>query len=176
MDYFDALLAAKAQFILSQHTTLAYRFGVGQIDIDIAAVYLGPYTIDLTDVDLIRGAWSAEKIATQNLAVSLDTYLEASLGNQRLKEGDSIGFCTYVRCLRNAFAHNPYSPKWVLRDEKYRKCLYVSKGWCCNLKDRHETPVLESDYRYASGLLYLVQAGIKIVNDQKLSMLATSIT
>jgi len=166
MNPLDTLMAARAQFVLSQYTTLAYCFGLQGIDIDIKAVYLGPYSIDIKDTDLIRGAWSAEKIATQNLAVSLDSYLEASLGNKRLRDEDIFDFCKYVRCLRNAFAHNPYSPKWVLTDKRYRRCMYVLKGWCSNLRDRHETPVLESDYRYASGLLHLVQTGINIVNDK----------
>ncbi len=57
MDPFDALIAANDQFILFQYTTLAYRFGLGQIEINLTAVYLGPYPIDLNGVDLIRGAW-----------------------------------------------------------------------------------------------------------------------
>ncbi len=103
------------------------------------------------------------KLATQNLAISLDTYLEVSLGNQRLKEGEHVDYCQYVRCLRNAFAHNPYSPKWVLKDTKYRKFFHVTNEWTCCLKDRHNTDVIESDYRYASGLLHLVKTGIEIV-------------
>ena len=158
----DGLMCAKDQFILSIHTSAIYRGGIGQMSTNIVACSLGPYEINFDDVDFVRGAWSAEKIAVQNLAVALDTCLEEQLGKGRLNNNSDI--VVFVRCLRNAFTHNPYAPKWVLTSLNYRRSYSITNDWNVDLTNRHETDVDGWDYRHASGLLLLVNIVLSTAN------------
>lgn len=154
IDEVDGLISAKEQFILSLHTSAIFRGGIGEMSMNIVSFSLGPYPIDTDGIDFISASWSAEKIATQNLAIALDSCLEAKLGKDRLKEGNDI--IVFIRCLRNAFSHNPYKPKWELTNSNYRRSFKIIKDWEVDLTNRHDTEVEEWDYRYASGLLLLV--------------------
>jgi len=166
MDYLTTLKIARNQFILSLHVRNIHSFGIGKMDCSLLEVYLGPYPIDISGVDFSQAAWSMEKISTQNLAISLDSLLEVSISN-RLQHPDCKikDFCCFVRCLRNASAHDPYFPVWDLRSENYRRKFYIDEvsDWIVDLTHCNKQPVEESQYRYASGLLKLVEIGRSIL-------------
>jgi len=157
IDEVDGLISAKEQFILALHTRSIFNGGIGEMSMNLVAVSLGPYKIDLDGIDFASAAWSAEKIATQNLAIALDSCLEVKCGRKRLeKTNDMHDKYVFIRCLRNAFSHNPYRPKWELKNGAYKRNYKIFEDWEVDLADRHSTEVEEWDYRFASGLLLLV--------------------
>ena len=161
----NVLDAASDQLILSLQIRAVFN-GFGRFERPLVGVSLGPYEINMEDADLPNGAWSMEVISTQHLAITLDTYLEKNIPN-RLNAGQYLDYCCFVRCLRNAFAHDPYNPIWELRDEKYRRHYSMDEDWNIDLTDRNGTKVLSDDYCYASGLLELARRGKIYVQNMK---------
>ena len=160
---------AKEQFILSLHVRAVCSGPGGTLDSRLIGVSLGPYPMTgLDSIDRDRAAWSSELISTQHLAISLDTALEKTFAANRLTDSSlHRDYFTFVRCLRNAFAHNPYEPKWELRDEKYRRRLHLEESWDLDLTDCNGKDVDPQQYRYASGLLRLVDRGIALLDTGK---------
>lgn len=152
---------ARDQLILSLHVRGVCSAGAGEIESGLVAVSLGPWPIELEAIDQDRAAWGLERVATQNLAVALDSALEDAFPAWRsIARGSDLDYFCFVRCLRNAFAHDPYEPHWVLRDAAYRRRYSLIDAWEVDLTDRHGTPVHERDYRYASGLIRLLDIGV----------------
>lgn len=166
MNYIKSLEVAKEQFILSLYVRSICSGHAGVLESKLISTSLGPYHIDvLEDIDRDRAAWSLELISTQQLAVSLDTALGKGFGDSwRKKQNEDTDYFTFVRCLRNAFAHNPYNPKWELRDPGYRRLLSLEDDWGVDLTHCHEKSVEPQQYRYASGLLRLVERGIDMLD------------
>ena len=129
------------------------------------AVSLGPYKIEgLDSIDRDRAAWSLEVVSTQHLAITLDTALENIFSKMRHNvETPDKDYFTFVRCLRNAFAHDPYEPTWDLSNSNYRRQLTIEDTWIVDLSDSHNSPVVPQSYRYASGLLRLVDRGVALM-------------
>jgi hypothetical protein len=142
--------------------------GAGSFETNLVAVALGSWSLgteEIRGLNSDRAAWGLERIATQNLALTLDAALEDRVPN-RLKHPDPCtrDFFCFVRCLRNAFAHDPYHPTWDLRSEAlYRRELRVLDNWVVDLTARNGTDVKQEDYRYAGGLLRLCDRGRDLI-------------
>ncbi len=158
----QSLKIAKEALILSIELSGIFSAGAGKFESSLHEVALGPYSLGFENrhkINRDRAAWSIEIISTQNLIITLDTVLEQHFPN-RLKDDY---FC-FVRCLRNAFAHNPYYPIWELRDKRYRRRYKLPDDkfeWTIDLTNAHQSKVKQSQYRHASGLILLVNIGIK---------------
>jgi hypothetical protein len=165
MNYAETLTFAKEQFILSLHVRCVCSGPGGILDSRLISVSLGPYEIRCLDsIDRDRAAWSLELISTQHLVISLDAALENGFQKQRLKEpSDNKDYFSFVRCLRNAFSHNPYFPRWELNDDEYKRSHKIEESWEMDLSDRHGKAVEPNQYRHASGLIRLTDRGIKLL-------------
>jgi hypothetical protein len=128
-------------------------------------VSLGPYNIrneDRENIEKDRAAWSMEHLATQHLMVTLDSAFETVFkDDDRLTLNSSSDYFIFIRCLRNAFAHNPFYPKWVLKNPAYQRKMKIVDDWEIDLTNRNNTPVEQEDYRYLSGLLLLADSGVQ---------------
>lgn len=167
MNHLHSLKIAREQFILSLFIRGVFSGGGGTFESNLVFVSLGPWSIggdELDKIDKDAAAWGLERISTQNLMISLDTALEKSvpdrLQSPHLQSRDY--FC-FVRCLRNAFAHNPYQPAWDLRSTGYRRNYTLPGSWTIDLTDRDTTRVEDSDYRHAGGLIHLLDHGVEIL-------------
>src|SRR5690606_24026638 len=145
----------KDQFVLSLMVRAAAE-GAGLLRSDMDVITLGPWSISKSEMDALdvpRASAAMEMIATQTLAITLDTALETVFPD-RLRSYDQADrdyFC-FVRCLRNAFSHDPFAPTWHLKDQAYRRSYVLLGDWRKDLSARHDTPVEARDYGYAGGL------------------------
>ncbi len=75
---------------------------------------------DGTDDDLKSGAFNIMHIALSATALTVDETLDEVFGKISADtDSNRIGIRVMVHLLRNAFAHNPWRPKWVVYP-KYR--------------------------------------------------------
>jgi len=158
MKRIDTINLAKEQLILSLIVRAVCSGMVGTLESPLYSVSLGPWTPSREEMDGIdrdRAAWGLEKLATQNLAVALDAALK--------RVPQELDLCRFVRCLRNAFAHDPYKPTWVLRDPGCRRCYEPLEGWKIDLTERDGTEVQPGDYMHAGGLVRICDAGIGLL-------------
>jgi hypothetical protein len=161
-DDIDTLHIAKEQFILSLKVRAVYN-GCGNLECNLAAVALGPWSIgkkELNKIDHVRASWALERVSTQNLAITLDSLLQ-----KHKKEISKIpeGYLEYVRCLRNAFAHDPFMPKWELKDKQYRRKFRFCELEF-DLRKKHNVFVEPNDYFHAGGLIKLVDIGLELLS------------
>jgi hypothetical protein len=170
MDDFESLELARETFYLSLIVRATCSGGVGTLDASrLFAISLGPWSIgrqELDGIDRDRAAWGLETLATQNLAIALDSALERVIP-LRLSDTatqDRDYFC-FVRCLRNAFAHAPLSPTWVLSNPEYRRRYSLPREWEVDLTLRHGSRVVPADYRHAGGLVLLADHGIALMRE-----------
>jgi hypothetical protein len=167
MNYVESLRVARDQFILSIFIRGVFSGGAGSFESRLDFICLGPWSVGEDEFDKIDknvAAWGLERISTQNLMISLDTALENSVPN-RLQTHDHLtrDYYCFVRCLRNAFAHNPYKPKWNLKSAGYRRKYSLPGSWTVDLTNRDTTLVEDSDYRHAGGLIHLLDLGVEIL-------------
>lgn len=159
----DTLDLARDQLVLSILIRGVFSGRAGTFQTSLAGVSKGPWsfgTEEIESLDKDRAAWGLEMIATQNLAIALDTALEIKIPNRlRYPEPRARDYFCFVRCLRNAFAHDPYRPRWDLRIVSYRKEFHLPGEWTVDLSERNGTDVEPADYRYAGGLVRLCDAG-----------------
>jgi len=167
-DYYteiDTLQMTKEQFLLSIKVRAVYN-GAGNLDCKLSAAALGPWSVgekELKEFDHVRASWSLERISTQNLAVSLDSLIQKNKDRFKGWEKTELeDYFEYVRCLRNSFAHNPFIPKWELKDEKYRR-KYKFFDFEFDLTDKHGVLVKPEQYLYAGGLIRLVDIGLDLM-------------
>jgi hypothetical protein len=81
--------------------------------------------LQLTREDEFAAASFLEHVATYVLAVQIDTVLETAYPD-RFQSTDQIVRSTsaIARLIRNAFAHNPFAPKWII-DRKFLNKEFV---------------------------------------------------
>lgn len=126
---------ATAQAVLSLSIRLSAEVESGRVNAEIfkrdVRVLTGgkglsiPAFPNATDVDLKHGIANIVLIALSASALTLDETLTEVFGN--LPENcNQIHFGTrvMVKQLRNAFAHNPWRPKWMIYP-KYRKTYSI---------------------------------------------------
>lgn len=167
MDRLASLEIARDQLILSILVRGVFSAGAGSFETRIVGISKGPWSIgeeEINAVDKPRAAWGLEMIATQNLAVALDSALEDSVTNRLTHPASDLCeyFC-FVRCLRNSFAHDPYDPTWELKNENYRRIYRLPNSWDVDLTSRNGTRVNAEDYRYAGGLIRLLEFGLPMI-------------
>ena len=75
-----------------------------------------------TDDDLRRGIFNIVLLALGASALTVDETLDKVFGKATIDtDRNRVGIRIMVNQLRNAFAHNPWRPKWVIY-QKYRNC------------------------------------------------------
>jgi hypothetical protein len=78
-----------------------------------------------TDQDLRHGIFNIVLIALSASALTVDETLDEVFGEVSLDtDPNRFGIRIMVNQLRNAFAHNPWRPKWVIRP-KYRNSYSI---------------------------------------------------
>jgi hypothetical protein len=118
----NTLDLARDQLVLALLVRSVCSGGAGRLETSVVVISKGPWFIgerEISGLDRDRAAWGLEMIAAQNLAIALDTALELKIPN-RLEHDDNAtrDYCCFVRCLRNAFTHAPYRPRWVLSNPR----------------------------------------------------------
>jgi len=169
IDRIKSLAIAKEQLVLSLHIRGICETS-DPLPSRLVFISLGPWNNipHLDDIDRRRAAWGLERISTQNLAIALDSALKESFPDGMDSEIEELrSYFRFVRCLRNAFAHDPYSPVWVLTGPYYARVYSLPEGWQVDLTQRHNIPVQDSDYRHASGLIRLLDFGKKMIELKK---------
>ncbi|PIW61097.1 MAG: hypothetical protein COW13_03565, partial [Candidatus Omnitrophica bacterium CG12_big_fil_rev_8_21_14_0_65_50_5] len=102
-----------------------------------------------------------------NLAVSLDSLIQKNKDRVKEREKEELkDYFDYVRCLRNAFAHNPFIPKWELKNKKYRR-KYKVFDLEFDLTEKHGVLVKPEQYLYAGGLIRLVDIGLNLMTQKE---------
>jgi hypothetical protein len=100
-------------------TTEMFRRGV-TVHTGGAGLRLPPFP-EGTDQDLRHGIFNIVLTALSASALSVDETLDEVFGNASTDTDPRlIGMRVMVNQLRNAFAHNPWRPKWVIF-QKYRR-------------------------------------------------------
>lgn len=67
-------------------------------------------------------------VATHTLAVQIDTFLQQKYADRLNHSDNAIKSASWIaRLMRNAFAHNPFNPIWILNQECTNK-NYVVQG------------------------------------------------
>ncbi len=162
-----ALKYARDQFVLAVHIRAKIEMQ-GWISSDLVGVSLGKYEIpSLHEIQQDHAAWSLEMISTNNLAIALNVAIEKELEDKVIKSNDDVFL--FIKCLRNAFAHNPYDPKWHLTDTRYRKQYVIEDGWRIDLTSLHGTDVSPQQYHHASGLLRITDLALNLLGVTKLA-------
>ena len=121
---------ATAQAVLSLAFRLNSEVLAGRISAEIftrdVTIFTGskglllPAFPEGTDDDLRLGAFNIVLIALSASALTVDETLDEVFGKVSADtDPNRIGIRVMVNQLRNAFAHNPWRPKWVI-DPKYR--------------------------------------------------------
>lgn len=97
-----------------------------------------------------------EHVATYILAVQIDAALEAAYPN-RLESADQIVRATssIARLIRNAFAHNPFAPKWIVDRNVVNKEFTVPEIISLNTTDLNGKDVERRHYGGPLALLKL---------------------
>jgi hypothetical protein len=79
-----------------------------------------------TDEDLELGSFNLVLIALSASALTTDETLDEVFGKLSTEtDGNRLGIRVMVNQLRNAFAHNPWRPKWLVF-EKYRNIYPIT--------------------------------------------------
>jgi hypothetical protein len=127
---------ATAQAVLSLSFRLNSEIVAGRIKSDIfkreVSVITGstgvivPAFPEGTDEDLKLGSFNLVLIALSASALTTDETLDEVFGKLSSETDSSrLGIRVMVNQLRNAFAHNPWRPKWVVF-QKYRKTYPIT--------------------------------------------------
>lgn len=122
---------ATAQAVLSLAFRLYSEVFAGRISAEIfcrdVTVFTGSTGVMLsafpegTDEELRHGIFNIVFISLSASALTVDETLDEVFGKVSADTDENrIGIRVMVNQLRNAFAHNPWRPKWVIY-EKYRK-------------------------------------------------------
>jgi hypothetical protein len=132
---------ATAQATLSLAIRVHSEVGAGRIRDTIyqrkVAIITGGSGLNLlpdyhaTSHDLKDGTFNLVLIALGASALTLDETLDQSFGKESFHSNSELsGLRTMVNQLRNAFAHNPFRPRWLIKQhlrEKYTVKLGVEK-------------------------------------------------
>lgn len=126
---------ATAQATLGLAVRLSGEVNAGWININIykkdVTVITGgkglviPASPESTIYDLENGIFNIVLIALSASALTLDETLDEVYGKNSEDNGMGIfGLRVMINQLRNAFAHNPWRPRWLIF-EKYRKTIDI---------------------------------------------------
>lgn len=116
---------ATAQAVLELAFRLSAEVDSGRLDTAIfqrdVCIFTGGTGLRLpafpegTDQDLKRGIFNTVLIALSASALTADETLKEVFGDlSHEKDANRLGIRVMVHQLRNAFAHNPWRPKWVI--------------------------------------------------------------
>jgi hypothetical protein len=131
--YQQSLDLADLQFRLSLHIS-AKGPGISSLTTHFKGMTYGKYALgedelQLSPQEAATASRGLEHCATLILAIAVDTALENCFGKDRFKSQDSqVSTASYIgRILRNAFAHDPFFPRWKLQNPCYR-CAFEIRG------------------------------------------------
>ena len=123
---------------------------------------------DELHLTLPQEKWAAvvfEHVAIHLMAVQIDTALEAKFGTQRFdnSNGEIRSACRIARLIRNAFAHDPFSPVWKFKQGLTSQKYQVSGILSLDLTGLEGHPVKREDYGGPLALLRFLQFTMRLV-------------
>lgn len=163
-----------------KHSELFFKFVLG-VNLSITTGHSLPYletfsfgehTLTKEDLELNRnqekiGSSILEHVGTYVMILQLNKVLEDEWGHNRLESNDPIkrNLSQIVRLIRNAFAHDPFHPKWDISNSAKNQEFTISGILTLNTSGLHGKKVKRLDYGGLLALLRLLQFAQKLLNN-----------
>lgn len=154
------------------HSELFLKFALG-VNLDINTGHTLPYldtfsfgqhVLTKKDLELNRdqektGSKILEHVGTYVVILQLNEVLENEWGPSRLESNDITvrNLSQIVRLIRNAFAHDPFSPKWDISNSAKNQKFEIPKILTLNTNGLHRKRVQRLDYGGPLAILRLIQ-------------------
>lgn len=156
-DIIGKLFAAELQFRLASAVRLAVTFKDQPLDLPTEWVH-GQHSVKYEEVALRQdqaevAACLLHRSATYLMAVTIKDAIRMAVHDPKSSpDSDIQGAYQIARLIRNAFAHDPFSPKWAIDADCQGKVFSVSNILTLDTTNLHGT---EFDWRHYGGPLAL---------------------